>query len=309
MSENTIYLLSGPTASGKTAIALEWAERYDAEIVNADALCFYRGMDIGTAKPTLREQAWVPHHLIDVVDVDDRYDVARYLDAAHGVIKEILQRGKRPLVVGGSGFYLKGYFFNVADQLHIPREVREQVQSLYESGGLEALLDKLREFNPQGTGKLDLKNPRRVAPALERCLATGKPLAELQRKWQETESPFARFHKYLAWIERHDNDLVQRIEERTALMLDQGLVREVEGLLEQGLLQNPTGRTAIGYRETLALLHGELESPEALLLKIEQNTFKLVKKQRKWYQSQLGFGQTFNWSGGDWTSDDLFPRP
>lgn len=303
-----IFLLSGPTAAGKTELALRWAEEHEAEIVNADALCFYRGMDIGTAKPGPEEQARVPHHLIDICDIDDPCDIRRYLDLAREAVESIHRRGRRVLVVGGSGFYLKSFFEPVTDQLRISKAIRSEVADLFENEGLEGAVERLKALNPHGTGKIDLHNPRRVIPALERCLASGRTVEELQRGFEASPCAFDDYRRHFAWIDRDDGELVARIEQRTASMLEAGLIREVEGLIDRGLPLNPTARTAIGYREAMAFLAGQIESMADLTLQIERNTYRLARKQRKWYASQLvGRGQRFNWSEGNWDTSDLFP--
>lgn len=275
-------MLTGPTAVGKTDWALRWAERYGAEIVSCDSLLFYRGMDLGTAKPTPAERARVPHHLIDICAVTERTSVADYVARARRAVEEISSRGRRVLVTGGSGFYLKAFFGPVADEIDVPAEVRLAVASL----SVEAAVQRLRALNPAGLGGLDVDNPRRVARALERCLASGRTLAELQAAFARQRAPFADFAVELTRLDREPAELNARIEARVAAMLREGLVAEVRRLRPAGLESNPSAAKAIGYRETLAMLDGALPAAQ-LAAEIAKNTRALVKKQRTWFRTQL----------------------
>ncbi|MEY3609437.1 MAG: hypothetical protein RLZZ447_2225, partial [Verrucomicrobiota bacterium] len=171
-----LHLLTGPTAVGKTEWALRWAEVHGAEILSCDSLLFYRGMDLGTAKPTPAERARVPHHLIDVCAPDAPMDVARYVDLARAVVADVAARGRPILVCGGSGFYLRAFLGPVVDAVEVPAAVRTEVAALAAAGARA----RLRALNPEGLGGLDEANPRRVTRALERCLASGKTLLALQ---------------------------------------------------------------------------------------------------------------------------------
>jgi len=277
-----IHVLTGPTAVGKTEWALRWAETRAAEIVSCDSLLFYRGMDIGTAKPTPAERSRVPHHLIDICDLKERMDIAAYVKLARVAVGEILARGRQVLVVGGSGFYLKAFFFPVADDVVVPAKVREQVAQL----PLGEAAAQLRALNPAGIGSLDASNPRRVARALERCLASGRTLSDLAAEFARQPGAFADFRVTLTRLEREPDDLERRIQARVEIMLGAGLVDEVRRLREAGLEANPSASRAIGYREVIALLDGRLPAG-ALAGEIVKNTRALVKKQRTWFRTQL----------------------
>lgn len=277
-----LHVLTGPTAVGKTEWALRWAERRGAEIVSCDSLLFYRGMEVGTAKPTPAERARVPHHLIDVCAITERMDVTRFIALAWRVVDEILGRGRAVLVTGGSGFYLKAFFAPVADDVAVPEAVRQEVRGLSPA---EAVT-RLRGLNPDGLGALDVANPRRVTRALERGLASGRTLAELAREFARQRPPFADFTVVLARLEREPADLNRRIQERVEAMLEGGLVEEVRRLRREGLEENPSAAGAIGYREVLAMLDRKL--PEAELAgAMAASTRALVKKQRTWFRTQL----------------------
>jgi tRNA dimethylallyltransferase len=278
----TLYLLTGPTAVGKTEWAMQWAEEQGAEIVSCDSLLFYRGMDIGTAKPTPAERARVPHHLVDICSVTERMDVTTYVARARAAVAEILARGRRVLVTGGSGFYLKCFFAPVADDVDVSPETRAAVAELSPA----AALARLQQLNLQGLGTLDVANPRRVTRALERCLASGRTYQELNAEFARTPSPFADFAIQLTTLDRPPLELERRIEQRVAAMLEAGLIDEVRRLRELGLEGNPSAAKAIGYREVLAMFNGQLAERD-VASEIARNTRALVKKQRTWFRTQL----------------------
>ena len=285
-TEKIIYVLTGPTAVGKTELALQWAEANDAEIVSCDSLLFYRGMDIGTAKPTVAERARARHHLIDVRAVTERMDVTEYVALARAAVEEISARGKRVLVAGGSGFYLKAFFAPVADGVVVPAELRAEIAAKLEREGCESLVAELRALNPGGLGNLDTANARRVTRALERCRASGKTLAELAEAFAAQPGAFADWAVRSTRIERERAELEARVAQRVEAMLREGLVEEVARLRAEGLEKNPSAAGAIGYRETLAMLDGRLGRAE-LAGAIAANTRALVKKQRTWFRTQL----------------------
>jgi tRNA dimethylallyltransferase len=282
----TLHVLTGCTAVGKTELALRWAEANGAEIVSCDSLLFYRGADIGTAKPTKAELARVPHHLIDICGVTERMDVTHYVTKARAAIDDVLRRGCKVLVTGGSGFYLKAFFAPVADEVAVPAGLRADLRVRLEQAGLAALVAELHRLNPAGLGALDVQNPRRVLRALERCRASGRTLAALQADFDAQPAPFADCAVKLCELVREPADLDQRIAQRVAAMLAAGLVAEVRGLLAQGLKENPSAAQAIGYRETIGFIEGRLLEPE-LAGVIGRNTRGLVKKQRTWFKTQL----------------------
>lgn len=282
----TIYVLTGCTAVGKTEWALRWAEANDAEIISCDSLLFYRHMDIGTAKPTPAELGRVPHHLMDVVAASEPMDITRYITLARAAVETITARGRKVLVTGGSGFYLKSFFGPVADDVAVPAEVRAAVAVQLEQAGIGALVEELRALNPAGLGALDVDNPRRVTRALERCRVTGKTLAVLKAEFLARPGAFAEWPVALVRLERAPEEVNLRIDARVAAMMRAGLVEEVRRLRAEGFECNPSAASAIGYREVLAMLDGKLAS-SALAAEIAQNTRMLVRKQRTWFRTQL----------------------
>jgi tRNA dimethylallyltransferase len=281
-----LHVLTGCTAVGKTELALHWAEARGAEIVSCDSLLFYRGADIGTAKPSPAERARVPHHLIDIRGITERMDVTQYVVQARAAIEEIFARGKKVLITGGSGFYLKPFFAPVADEVAVPAALREELRTKLEKQGLAALLAELARLNPAGLGALDQQNPRRVLRALERCRASGRTLAELQAAFNAQPAAFADCAVQLCELIREPAELDERITQRVDAMIAAGLVAEVEGLLARGLKENPSAAQAIGYRETVDCLEGRLPRNE-LAAAIVKNTRALVRKQRTWFKTQL----------------------
>ncbi len=281
-----LRVVTGCTATGKSEWALRWAEENNAEIISCDSLLFYRGMDVGTAKPTAAERARVPHHLIDVCGVREPMNVASYAALARLVAREIAERGRAVLVAGGSGFYLKTFFGSVVDAVEVSSGIRERVRALIDGDGLPAAVAELDRLNPGGLGKLDAANPRRVARALERCLASGRTLADMAGEFARQPAPFAEWNKEIMLLERAPEELENRIVSRAAGMIRAGLVEEVRALRGAGLEENPSAASAIGYREVLAMLDGRLKAAD-LEAEIVRNTRALVKKQRTWFRTQL----------------------
>ena len=289
-----LYILTGPTGVGKTELSLEWAVANDAEILSCDSTLFYKGMDIGTAKPREEEMEGVVHHGVDLVSVNEQYDISRYLEYAKGVIEEVHGRGKQVLIVGGSGFYLKGFMGPVVDGFVVSAEVEQRVMDLYEDEGLGGLVKSFMEVNPEGVGDIDLNNPRRVMKALGRCWATGKGYVELKEGFESGGGEFDRYEKDVVILEREKEVLKRRVEERVYKMLSMGLIEEVRGLLEEGIMENPSGRSAIGYREVVAWIREGCADEEELAQKIILDTNRLVAKQRKWFRTQIKGARTIN---------------
>lgn len=283
-----IFVITGTTAVGKTETALRWAETHNAEIVSCDSTNVYRGMDIGTAKPTLAERARVVHHGIDLVEPSEKFSVGDYLAFAVPCVADILARGKRVLVTGGSGFYLKAFYAPVTDEIEVPEAVRTRVEALFVQGN-DCAVNALRELNPDGAPGFDWQNPRRVARALERCLASGKTISELLAEMNARVSPFAAYKVRTVLLSRDKEELSRRIALRVDQMLEQGLIEEVRTLVrERGLRPDTPAGNAIGYRETLEWFeNNEAGGVSALAEKIALSTRRLAAKQRKWFRTQI----------------------
>ena len=286
-----IHVLTGPTAVGKTETALRWAEQNDAEILSCDSVCVYRGMDIGSAKPTTEEQRRIRHHGLDLVDPTGRYSVSQYVDMARAAIAAAHGRRKRILVTGGSGFYLAAFFGPVTDELEIPQAITDEVRALQRQG-LASLLLRLREIDGQNLPAwLDIQNPIRVAKALERRLASGRTLDSLRDEFLTRRGPFADHPVTFELLERPDDELKARIAERTTTMLRDGMIEESQRLLAMNLDPELTSSRAVGYRAVMDWLEGGKQvTMSGLAERINLDTWALVRKQRKWFR-RLGLAK------------------
>jgi len=282
----TLSLLGGVTAAGKTKFAISWALANRAEVLCCDSVAFYRGFDVGSAKPSLEERGKVPHHGLDLCDLSEPIDVDQYHQYAEGVLSDIAERDKKAMVVGGSGFYLEGFLHPVVDEVNISDDTRGEVWRIYEKEGKEGLLTYLNQINPDGLGQLDIHNPVRLLRALERCLESGKSLKELRERFSALPDPYPQWEKRMIWLDREDADLEERIEHRTRGMLAAGLVAEVQYLLKNGLCEKTNLASAVGYREVISYLRGGLDEAD-LLPAIVSSTRKLVSKQRKWFRKKF----------------------
>ena len=273
-----IPVLAGPTASGKTALALELARYFPLEVVSADAMMVYMGMDIGTAKPTSKERSAVPHHVLDVVNPDEPFNVADYVRLAEGAIREVLERKKIPLVVGGTGFYIRA----LSDGLPTVPEADENMQAeLYrrlEQEGLEKLLGELESFSPSDAKRTE-RNPRRVVRALEIIGRTGKAPSEFPMT-----TPMFSYDKVI--LAPSMDELRPRIEARTETMFSSGLVEEVIGLFRQ-YPNLPTAKQAIGYKEVVDYLAGQIKLEDAKAA-VTLATTQYAKRQRTWFRKERG---------------------
>jgi len=292
----TFYIVTGPTGVGKTELSLRWAEsqKEKVEILSCDSLLVYKGMDIGTAKPARKDLERIPHHGIDLVSPKESFTVADYVRYARRVVEKIRREEKTLLITGGSGFYLKSFLQPVLDPVEIPESVSRAVRTLYQEQGYGAMVARVKALNPCGLGNLDLRNPRRVMRALERCLASGRQLPELQEEFRNQPLPFGEFKKKVCLLMRSRDSLRSRIEKRTREMLEAGLVKEVSQLLERGFRENPSAAGAIGYRETIAYLESGEEDIKGLEEAIVTETLKLVKKQQTWFRKQIPADQEIN---------------
>ena len=288
----SLYLLTGPTASGKTALCLRLALELDAEIISCDSMQVYEGMDIGTAKPSPDELAAVVHHGIGVFPVTRGASIHDFSSLAAAAVEDIHNRGKSVLVTGGSGFYLKSFLEPVCDDIVISKETRSVVDGLFKKSGLAGVVAWLLELNPGGIGELDLQNPLRVVRALERCLQSGDSVLQLRANLASLPEPYAGMEKRICVIQREDDSLRTRIQQRTRTMLNAGLVAEVRELIPLGLLENKSASASIGYRETISFIDGTLESE--LEKTINLHTWQLVRKQRKWFRKQLSNARSVN---------------
>lgn len=292
-----IYLLAGVTAAGKSVLSLDFAKAVGGEILSCDSIAVYRGMDIGSAKPSHGDRQKVVHHGIDLVDVNKIFSVAEYSMYAKNVIERSLDKNVPIVVTGGSGFYLQSFLSPVVDEIEVSEEVRNRVGQINAEGGLDGMLKILQEFNPDGLGGMDVLNPRRVMRGLERCLASGKTILQLKKEFEGQGNPYGNFEKRVIWLDRENEDIEGRISRRTKVMLEDGLLEESKKLLSLGIETNSSASNAVGYRECIACLKGEIASDE-LLAAINHSTRRLVSKQRKWFRKHFGSEARFMMNQG-----------
>jgi tRNA dimethylallyltransferase len=271
--------LAGPTAAGKSAIALGLAERIGGEIISVDSMQVYRGMDIGTAKPSAEEQRRVPHHLIDVAGLDESFDAARFVSLAAAAVAGIRSRGHVPIFCGGTGFYFKAFLEGLGNAPPADPKIRAELKST----PFELLLTELEQRDPVTFQKVDRQNPRRVIRALEVIRITGKPFSEQRADWQ---SGRIAFPGHFIGLTRPAGELSERIRRRIDEMFARGLVAETEALLQNGLAQNPTALQALGYRQVIEHLRGERPLPETIEL-VKIRTRQYAKRQLTWFRRQM----------------------
>jgi len=274
-----VVALVGPTAVGKTALAIRLADEFALEVVSADSRQVYRHMDIGTAKPTSEERHRVAHHLIDVVDPDERFTLAQYQQAAYAAIDGVHRRRKLPLLVGGTGLYVRA----VLEGLSIPHvepdpSLREQLLAEAESKGYQALHDRLRDLDPVAAEHIDARNVRRVIRALEVCYLLRQPISSVQR----AAPPPYRVLRIGLMMPREQ--LYRRIDERVGRMREAGLVEEVRALVARGYDYALPAMSGLGYRQVGMYLRGEISLDEAVVL-IKRHTRRFVRQQANWFRA------------------------
>lgn len=277
-----ILVICGPTASGKTALAVELALRLDGEVVSADSMQVYRGMDIGTAKPTAQEMRGVPHHMLDIAGPAENYSVARYVAEAVPVVDGILARGRLPIVAGGTGLYIDHL---VAGRRFAPFEadsgLRESLQARARAEGLPALRAELERADPEAAARIHPNDEKRTIRALEVFLTTGKPISQHDRESRTLPDRYTPLTIALNFQERPW--LWERIDRRVDEMMDRGLEREVRGLLASGVPGDCTAMQAIGYKElAAAILEGRPVDQGAEEVKLRSRQY--AKRQLTWFR-------------------------
>lgn len=275
------WFLTGPTASGKTTLGLELARRLNAEIVSLDSMALYRGMNIGTAKPTAAEQAAVPHHLIDVIHPHEEYSVAQYVAAVEHAVSEIAARGRVPLFVGGTPLYLKALLRGIFAGPPADWDLRNRLQELADREGDESLHRRLAEVDPASARRLHARDRRRVIRALEVFEKTGESITDLQRQFERARPAEACRVFMLEWPREQ---LVQRIDLRVESMFAAGLVDEARQLLASPTPPGRTASQAVGYREMFEHLRGDRDLSVTIDL-VKLRTRQFAKRQMTWFRS------------------------
>ncbi len=281
-SQSPLFL-AGPTAVGKSEVAMLLAERLGGEIITVDSMQVYRGLDIGTAKPSVADRTRVPHHLLDVVELVEPFDAAKFVALACVVIRQIQERGRMPILCGGTGLYFKALLDGLGEAPPADPALRAEL----EAAPLADLLRELAERDAATFQRVDRQNSRRVIRALEVIRLTGKPFSEQRADWSSGEAsrtphPAPRVFA----LSRSSEDLRRRMDARVDQMFANGLVAETRALLQRGLEQNRTAMQAIGYRQVVEHLRGERPLAETIAL-VKIRTRQLAKRQMTWFRRQL----------------------
>ena len=278
-----LIIISGPTSSGKSDIALDVAERLGGEIVSADSMQVYKGMDIGTGKLSKDEMRGIPHHLIDVIDPTDDYNVSKFVTMARKAIDDIISRGKFPIVVGGTGFYIRSLLYTgeTGDPGKDP-DYKILLRERADREGLAVLYEELSEVDPEASRRIDRNNRARIIRALEYNHATGRKYSEY---CDSVELPEPIYKARMFVLECERSVLYKRMDERIDRMISEGLVEEVRGLLSKGVDSKCTSMNGIGYKEIAKYLSGEMQLDEAIRL-IKSNTHHYAVRQSTWFRHQ-----------------------
>ena len=280
-----IAAVTGPTASGKTALAIRLARELDGEIISCDSMQICRGMDIGTAKPTAEELAAVPHHLIDILPADAPYSCSDYVKDAEAAVEDIVSRSKLPIFCGGTGLYLdrllKG---GNDDEAACDESIRAELKDFYEQNDVDALYERLLALDPESAETIHKNNVKRVMRAIEICLVTGKKKSEVDKKNSEITDKYDHRVITLAYNDRQT--LYDRIDRRVDIMIEEGLVEETKRLLANGVFERSlTAAQAIGYKELFPYLRGE-ESLENCIDELKRASRRYAKRQITWFSGK-----------------------
>ncbi|MBO5976254.1 MAG: tRNA (adenosine(37)-N6)-dimethylallyltransferase MiaA [Oscillospiraceae bacterium] len=285
--DKRVIVITGPTATGKTALSVALAEKLDGEIISADSMQIYRGMDIGTAKVSPEESRGIPHHMVDVADPGESFSVSRWVDMAAQCCEDIFARGKTPIITGGTGLYidslLSGRDFAAAPETD--EALREKLSAEYDSIGGEAFREKLRLIDSERAEKLHPSDKKRLTRAMEVYLLTGETISAHDERTRALPPRYDSLRFALTYANR--DTLYERIDRRVDMMAENGLFEEVEGLLRSGLEEGSTAMQAIGYKELAAYFAGRLSREEALD-KIKQESRRYAKRQLTWLRRDSG---------------------
>jgi len=277
---HTLWVLTGPTACDKTEIGFTVAQKIKGEIISADSMLFYRGMDIGTAKPSLDMRTIVPHHFIDIIDPWESYSVGRYVDDVESLIDAADSKDRKFLIVGGSPLYVKGLVDGIFNGPEADWDIRRELEGLAEEKGNQHVHDILQKIDPVKAGELHPNNLRRIIRAIEVYRITGKPVSVLQEEYKLTRKSY-QFN--ILCIAREREDIYRRINERVEIMFDKGLVDEVQSLLDNPGGLSKQAKQALGYKEIIQYLDGGLTLDDAKEM-VKQSTRRFAKRQMTWFR-------------------------
>lgn len=280
---NKLVILTGPTAVGKTHLSIQLAKKINGEIISADSIQVYKGMDIGSAKITKEETDGIPHHLIDILEPKEEFNVHIFKKLATKAINDISSRGKIPIIVGGTGFYIQAVLYDINfDDTETDYEYREYLEQLAKDKGNAFLHDMLKEVDPESAAAIHCNNLKRVIRALEYYKQTGKKISEHNEKERENKSPYN--FAYFVLNDKRDK-LYNRINQRVDIMFDNGLLKEMETLIAKGYTRDLVSMQGIGYKELFDYFDGKTSLDETKEL-IKKNTRHFAKRQLTWFRRE-----------------------
>ena len=296
-----IICVAGPTASGKTALAVELAKLTDGEVISCDSMQVYRRMNIGTAKPSFDEMEGIPHHMLDVAEPDEDFSVSRYCELATPILEDILARGKTAIVAGGTGLYMDA-LIRGNDFAPFPSTgMREKLEQQADAEGTEKMLSRLRSIDPDAAARLHPADRKRIIRALEVWYETGETITAHNLKTQAIPPRFAPLWLGLDFENRQD--LYDRIDRRVGIMLEQGLVEEIQGLLHSGIPEKCTAMQAIGYKEFVAALRGDMTIDQAAD-EVRKASRHYAKRQLTWFRRN----KAMHWLTRKGPQDEILAR-
>ncbi len=278
---NNIICIAGPTASGKTALAVAMAKALDGEVVSCDSMQVYRRMDIGTAKPTWEEMAGVPHHMLSVAEPDEDFSVSRYCAMATPLVEDICSRGKTAIIAGGTGLYMDSLIRGNSFAPYPSTGRRQELEAQAEQAGIQVVLQRLAEVDPEAAARLHPSDRKRIIRAMEVYLETGETITQHNLKTQAVPPRF--FPIWFALEDENRQTLYDRIDRRVDIMLEQGLINEIRTLLDSGVPEKATAMQAIGYKEFVDALRGRCSMEEATAL-VQQASRHYAKRQLTWFR-------------------------
>lgn len=275
-----VIVICGPTASGKTALSIELAKKIDGEIVSADSMQIYKDMDIGSAKPTKEEMDGIKHYLLDFVSPEDRYSVADYKKDATIAINEIIEKGKTPIVVGGTGLYIDSLIYNIDyPEIEFDEEYRKSLEKRAEEEGLQKLYEEAKQIDEQAMKNISQNDQKRILRVLELYHQTGKTKTEQEIESRKNEVPY---NYYVFALNMDREKLYDRINKRVDIMVEQGLIEEVEGIIKK-YKTYPTSMQALGYKEIKEYLNRNITKEQAIET-VKKETRRYAKRQLTWFR-------------------------
>lgn len=298
MNKIPIIVIGGPTASGKTSLSIDLAKQFDTEIISCDSMQIYKYMNIGTAKPDMEERDGIVHHMLDIIEPYVPYSVAEFVSDTHKVTQKIYDKGKVPVLVGGTGLYINSLINDVdfREDDSSP-ELRKELEEIEKEKGIDYLVEMLKSFDRVSAERIHKNNKRRIIRAIEFYKMTGVPISEHQ---EETKKKISRYNPCMMAIKWDMQKLYERIEKRVDIMLDAGLIDEVKSLCEKGYTQSMLSMQGIGYKEIIAYLNGEVSLDEAIY-NIKIGTRHYAKRQMTWFNKD----ERVNWIRYD---EDILKR-